>query len=251
MSRRVRRLLLLGVAVGGLWAIGRIVLGQVGTGLRPWGRGRSPGPSELTSGHRTAALPAAPPITDLDVFRSQRAAAPSISAAASPLQPPPDAPDSVPDVDIAGNGAEGGTDIGADADAITGADAGAITGADAGAPPTPAPASRPAGGRSEQGNLDKVRERLASIHVDVPPVRGGTSSVAVGAPTRSGRTRRPERWQEPAADGTCDQDHPVKVKMRSGLFHLPGMFAYDRARADRCYRSSADAEDDGFQRAKR
>ena len=39
--------------------------------------------------------------------------------------------------------------------------------------------------------------------------------------------------------------------MRSGLFHLPGMFAYERTKADRCYRTSADAEADGFERAKR
>lgn len=117
--------------------------------------------------------------------------------------------------------------------------------------PEAAPGAESPPGRAEPGNLDRVRERLASIHVDLPPVRGTTTTADGGATGRLRRTRRTERWQEPAEGGSCDQSHPVKVKVRSGLFHLPGMFAYERTRADRCYRSSADAEADGFERAKR
>ena len=40
-------------------------------------------------------------------------------------------------------------------------------------------------------------------------------------------------------------------KLSSKLFHLPGMFAYDRTKADRCYASAEDAESDGLHRAKR
>jgi hypothetical protein len=43
----------------------------------------------------------------------------------------------------------------------------------------------------------------------------------------------------------------VKVKLSSGIFHEPGMLAYDRTTPDRCYRDAASAEADGFRRAKR
>jgi hypothetical protein len=50
---------------------------------------------------------------------------------------------------------------------------------------------------------------------------------------------------------SCPDGYPVKVKVRSGLYHEPGMFAYDRTNPDRCYPSAEAAEDDGFTRAKR
>jgi hypothetical protein len=54
-----------------------------------------------------------------------------------------------------------------------------------------------------------------------------------------------------ANDGVCPQTHPVKAKLSSKLFHLPGMFAYDRTKADRCYRDETAAAADGLTRAKR
>jgi hypothetical protein len=57
-------------------------------------------------------------------------------------------------------------------------------------------------------------------------------------------------WVEP--DGkVCPPTHPVKAKMSSRLYHLPGMLAYDRTVPDRCYVDPAAAEADGFTRAKR
>lgn len=59
---------------------------------------------------------------------------------------------------------------------------------------------------------------------------------------------------EPFVDpdgGVCPTSHPVKAKLASRLFHLPGMFAYDRTRADRCYRDAEAAVTDGFTQAKR
>jgi hypothetical protein len=50
---------------------------------------------------------------------------------------------------------------------------------------------------------------------------------------------------------TCPPSHPIKVKLASRLFHLPGMFAYERTRPDRCYSSEATAVSEGFIRAKR
>ncbi len=57
-------------------------------------------------------------------------------------------------------------------------------------------------------------------------------------------------WVEPEG-GVCPSSHPVKAKLASGLFHLPGMFAYDRTRPDRCYADEASASEDGLTRAKR
>lgn len=57
-------------------------------------------------------------------------------------------------------------------------------------------------------------------------------------------------WVE-AAGGVCPTSHPVKGKLASKIFHLPGMLNYDRTRADRCYRDGAAAEKDGLRPAKR
>lgn len=64
------------------------------------------------------------------------------------------------------------------------------------------------------------------------------------------RSDPPAAWLPPA-DGACPPGHPVKVKLRSRLYHLPGMSAYERTGPDRCYASAEAAEADGFARAKR
>ena len=61
---------------------------------------------------------------------------------------------------------------------------------------------------------------------------------------------RRSAWVEPVG-GTCPPTHPVKAKLSSLIYHLPGMVAYDRTRANRCYTDAAAAEADGFVRAKR
>jgi hypothetical protein len=60
----------------------------------------------------------------------------------------------------------------------------------------------------------------------------------------------PQAWVEPL-EGTCPPSHPVKAKRSSKIFHLPGMFAYDRTNPDRCYANEEAAEGDGFRKAKR
>jgi hypothetical protein len=57
-------------------------------------------------------------------------------------------------------------------------------------------------------------------------------------------------WIEPVGDD-CPPTHPVKAKMRSGIYHLPGMAAYARTRPDRCYIDAAAADADGLRPAKR
>jgi hypothetical protein len=56
----------------------------------------------------------------------------------------------------------------------------------------------------------------------------------------------PPRWLTEAAPG-----YPIKVKLSSGIYHLPGMLAYERTQADRWYASADDAVADGFRAAKR
>ena len=60
----------------------------------------------------------------------------------------------------------------------------------------------------------------------------------------------PAAWCEPT-DGACPSSHPVKAKLSSKIFHVPGGFSYDRTIPDRCYVDAAAAEADGFRAAKR
>jgi len=59
-----------------------------------------------------------------------------------------------------------------------------------------------------------------------------------------------EPWVEPDA-GACPASHPVKAKLSSKIFHLPGMANYERTTPDRCYLGAAEAEADGLRPAKR
>jgi hypothetical protein len=56
----------------------------------------------------------------------------------------------------------------------------------------------------------------------------------------------PPPWVTEATPG-----YGIKVKLSSGIYHLPGMFAYERTQADRWYASADDAVTDGFRVAKR
>jgi hypothetical protein len=58
-------------------------------------------------------------------------------------------------------------------------------------------------------------------------------------------------WVDAADDGGCPVDHPVKAKLASGIFHVPGGANYGRTIADRCYRSPEAAEADGLRASKR
>jgi hypothetical protein len=57
-------------------------------------------------------------------------------------------------------------------------------------------------------------------------------------------------WVEPDGD-VCPTTHPVKAKLTSKIFHVPGGLSYDRVKPDRCYPDAAAAEADGLRPAKR
>lgn len=57
-------------------------------------------------------------------------------------------------------------------------------------------------------------------------------------------------WIEAADSGTCPAHHPVKAKLASGIFHVPGGANYARTVADRCYVSPEAAAADGLRASK-
>ena len=58
-------------------------------------------------------------------------------------------------------------------------------------------------------------------------------------------------WVEPEEGGLCPGSHPVKAKLSSRIFHVPGGFNYLRVRPDRCYSTEEAAVGDGLSKAKR
>jgi hypothetical protein len=84
---------------------------------------------------------------------------------------------------------------------------------------------------------------------EAPSQIGADEGRGAPAPTEAAATAA--AWVAPNDGGTCPPGYPVKVKERSGIFHLPGMLAYDRTAPDRCYASAEAAEADGFRPAKR
>ena len=102
-------------------------------------------------------------------------------------------------------------------------------------------------------------EPSAQTVADAPaPVVTRSTSPAPPAPAPEAAAPAPpvepatttQLWVEPE-DGVCPATHPVKAKLSSNLFHLPGMVAYNRLRPDRCYPDEASALKDGLTKAKR
>jgi len=68
--------------------------------------------------------------------------------------------------------------------------------------------------------------------------------------TAAPRKKALTSWVAPTGD-VCPTSHPVKAKLASKIFHLPGMLNYERTKPDRCYLDGASAEADGLRVAKR
>jgi hypothetical protein len=58
-------------------------------------------------------------------------------------------------------------------------------------------------------------------------------------------------WVKVNGDGDPPVSHPVKAKVASRVYRVPGMASYDQTKPDRCYPTAEAAEADGFTRAKR
>lgn len=131
----------------------------------------------------------------------------------------------------------------------------------AGSRPTPEPLAKisPTRAVNKVAKAAKAPTKKAAAR-KVAPVRAAPSKADRGAPADPGvpapararvrKARRQRLWVEPLGND-APASHPVKAKLSSLLYHLPGMAFYDRTRPDRCYVDAEAAEADGFIRAKR
>jgi hypothetical protein len=98
---------------------------------------------------------------------------------------------------------------------------------------------------------------------DDAPAWPPLADVAVAPGPEHSPVRRPGEGQTPPAGpddsatwvlpegGACPSGHPVKAKVLSGIYHLPGSAHYARTQPDRCYPDAAAAEADGLRPPKR
>jgi hypothetical protein len=85
-----------------------------------------------------------------------------------------------------------------------------------------------------------------------PPVPrpGPVATEADPATSAAASDEAQAAWVEPV-DGACPASHPVKAKLSSGIFHVPGGQNYDRTHADRCYVDEDAATGDGLRKSQR
>jgi hypothetical protein len=77
--------------------------------------------------------------------------------------------------------------------------------------------------------------------------RANPTPAAPAAPVEA---PAPTAAAEPNDDGTCPVSHPIKAKLASGIYHVPGGANYERTKPDRCYADEAAAVADGLRRSK-
>ena len=120
----------------------------------------------------------------------------------------------------------------------------------------PAPRSRPdaassasaiRGSAARPAPAAEVRATPSEAHAEQAAPTPGATAAAASSPAAQPRGRR---WEHPLA-GDCPPGYPVKVKLTSGIYHVPGGFSYVRTNPDRCYATVEEAEHDGFRAAKR
>jgi hypothetical protein len=106
---------------------------------------------------------------------------------------------------------------------------------------TPAPAAAPAASAA-------AAEPVVASAPDAPerPLVDGAGATPIPEADITGSTP----WVDPI-DGECPVSHPVKAKLTSGIYHLPGGGNYDRTRAERCYVDADAATADGLRAPKR
>jgi hypothetical protein len=85
----------------------------------------------------------------------------------------------------------------------------------------------------------------ASAAAPPPPVALSPRTAA------SSSTADEITWVRPDGEGEVPDSHPVKAKVSSRVYRVPGMATYDQTKADRCYATPEAAEADGFTKAKR
>jgi len=122
-------------------------------------------------------------------------------------------------------------------------------------PSIPKPAAAPAPVVSPPAPTPVVQEP-APAPVEKAPVAKKAAAPAKKAPVaKKAASPAPAKkvlaaWVDPEGN-ICPQTHPVKAKLSSKIFQVPGNFAYDRTKPDRCYESPEAATKDGMRAAKR
>ena len=81
------------------------------------------------------------------------------------------------------------------------------------------------------------------------PAAAGSEQATAGAEQTTPGTAT-KAWVEPDGD-SCPSGYPVKAKLSSKIFHVPGGANYERTNPDRCYRDEAAAQADGLRKAAR
>jgi hypothetical protein len=120
-------------------------------------------------------------------------------------------------------------------------------------PPTPRPATKAPTKAAPAKAAPVTTAPAKAVSTKAGPAMAGSAKAvsAKAAKTPAKRTKAAVgAWVEPIG-ATCPPTHPIKAKLASRLFHIPGMFAYDRTRPDRCYADESAATAEGFTRAKR
>ena len=84
------------------------------------------------------------------------------------------------------------------------------------------------------------------------PLDDATAAATPIAEPTDGAAADPQSddWTAPDPNGDCPLSHPVKVKLRSGIYHVPDGLSYERTNADRCYATTDAAEADGYRASK-
>lgn len=118
----------------------------------------------------------------------------------------------------------------------------------AGPPPVSAPAPPPPPAAAPAESAPAADESASSRSSGSRPSKPPTRSTGPARRPPTGRAEEPpgERLWVAANDGVCPPTHPVKAKLSSKIFHVPGGRNYSRTRADRCYPDEAAASADGL-----
>ncbi|HET7522544.1 MAG TPA: hypothetical protein VFJ79_00210 [Acidimicrobiales bacterium] len=111
-----------------------------------------------------------------------------------------------------------------------------------GVDPVSQPAATPAAGPSPS----KRRQRPLKA-TRIPKA----APAAKAAPGTEPDPASGSAWVSPNGSGDAPSTHPVKAKLVSRLYRVPGMPMYNRTVPDRCYTTPEAAEADGFTRAAR
>jgi hypothetical protein len=114
-------------------------------------------------------------------------------------------------------------------------------------PPAPAPADWPPLARERPTEPLSAAARSATA-AEPPPEE--PAPAAMSAPGPTSEPGDDGEWVD-ADGGACPTSHPIKAKLSSGIYHVPGGLNYERTNADRCYATPDAAESDGLRASKR